>query len=297
MSTNDEEQQQQQVQPVSEDEESLTPEEQLNQEEFNPNPINEVPAYAFKSGDEFYNDKALPAIKYIHHSIKSRLGDSEHVQFIILTNTDGSFEKWKAEWANNPNLIGKIFREIKDKSELADPVPIQDTTKAPDNYIDVAEIFTAEANDYYTDPDTQVQHFAESIFKYDNDNYWLSKAEGLKQLKIIFNKVETITNLIIDWYKGTETVYEYKIIYNTTERDSNGKPIYDYLRDSETHEPLSLRNDQQSEIQVIQLGELLTNEIVLEFSSPTGGINYLYPVKNKVSLDTIKSFLQLSSDT
>jgi hypothetical protein len=255
------------------------------------NPIIEDSPILLTSMDEFENERSSLLIKYFHSVIKEQLKDPNK-QFILLVNSDISFKKYRSVWTNNPQQIDKLFVELTEKEDQKNPVL---TPEQRNDIPKLVPIYTAEASDYYTDPETGTQYFPESIFNYDNNNYWKSVAEGKKELKIMFSKQERIKYMVIDFLESAKTEYEFEIGYNSGQKGNDGKAIYNFIRDPQDNDKrLSVKTELKDELQFIEFGSpILTTELVLNFTGKEAGVNYLFLIENDLSKEAIKSFLEL----
>lgn len=259
------------------------------------NPIIENDPVMLKSNDEFLNERTERLIKFFHAEIKEQLKDPSK-QFILLVNSDISYKKYRSVWSNNSDQKDKLFAELTEKEDQQNPVITPEEQK---DIPKLVPIYTAESNDYYTDPETGLQHFPESIFNYDNNNYWLSKIEDNKELKIIFDKGERIKYIVIDFLDAVNQKYSFEIGFNTTEKDNNGKPIYQYIADTQDPQKrLIINAEQKDELQFIEFDNpLFTTELILNFVSETAGVNYLFVIENDLSKEAIKAFLEININT
>lgn len=258
------------------------------------NPIVENNPVALKSIDEFDNERTDRLVKFFHSVLKEQLKDPTK-QFILLTNSDISYKKWRAEWANDPNQIGHLFEELTEKEDQKNPVV------APEELKDVPKlvpIYGATANDYYTDPETSYQHFPERIFDYDNNNSWKSIIAEDKELRIQFNKTERIKYVVIDFLDSLTKQYKFEIGWNSGTRDKQTGNLIDYyIPDANKPENrLVVTSELKDDLQFIEFDNaLVTNELILNFVSSEAGVNYLFPIENDLSKDAIKAFLELKS--
>jgi hypothetical protein len=258
------------------------------------NPIVEDSPILLTSLDEFENERSALLIKYIHSVIKEQLKDPSK-QFILLVNSDISYKKYRSIWTNNPEQLDKLFVELTEKEDQKNPVISPQERKDLPKLI---QIYTAEANDYYTDPETGTQHFPENIFNYDNQNDWKSTIPENKELHIIFSKQERVKYLIVDFLDSKTKQYEFEIGYNTGQRDDRGKQIYNYIRDpQDSDKRLVVKTELQDELQFIEFGNpILTTELVLNFTSNEAGVNYLFLIENDLTKEAIKTFLEIKID-
>lgn len=258
------------------------------------NPIVENDPIILKSIDEFDNERTDRLVKFFHAAIKEQLKDpSKH--FIVLTNSDISYKKWVAIWSNDPNQMDHLFGELTEKEDQKNPVmPPEEMKDVPK----LVPIYSATANDYYTDPETSVQHFAENIFNYDNNNSWKSVIEGDKELRIGFQKSERVKYLVIDFLDSVNTEYSFEIGWNSGQRDKQTGNLIDYfIPDSQDpSKRLVVKSELKDDLQFIEFNQpLVTNEIILNFVSKEAGVNYLFPIENDLSKEAIKAFLEMKS--
>jgi hypothetical protein len=256
------------------------------------NPIVENNPTALKSIDEFENERTDRLVKSFHTTIKEQLKDPNK-QFILLTNSDISFKKWRAVWSNNPNQTDHLFEELTEKEDQKNPVlPPEELKDVPK----LVPIYSASANDYYTDPENSRQYFAENIFSYDNNSAWKSILEGDKTLKIQFNKTERIKYIVIDFLDSKDKQYQFQIGWNSGTRDKQTGSFIDYyIPDSSNPEKrLVITTELKDDLQFIEFSDpLITTELVLNFISPEAGINYLFPIENDLSPEALQTFLQM----
>ena len=254
------------------------------------NPIVEDNPVMLTSIDEFENERSDRLVKWFHSTLKEQLKDPTK-QFIMLSNSDISYKKWVAVWANNPEQVNHLFAELTEKEDQQNPVVppevLQDQPK-------LVPIFAVESNDYYTDPETAVQHFPDNILNYDNNNSWRSIAEGDKTIRIKFNKTERIKYLVIDFLDSATKQYEFNIGWSS--RGANQQLQDYYISDPAIPDQrLSVQTELKDELQFIEFGTpLVTNEVILNFTSPEAGINYLFPIENDLSPEAIKAFLEIN---
>ena len=261
------------------------------------NPIIEHNPILLKSMDEFENERSSLLVKLFHSQIKEQLKDPNK-RFILLVNSDISFNKYRSVWTSDPNQIDKLFVELTEKEDQKDPVITPEEQK---DIPKLVPIYTAEANDYYTDIETGLQYFPENIFNYDNNNCWKSINENIpnKELKIIFNKQERIKYIVVDFLDSAQKQYNFEIGYNTGERSSrDGKFIYNFIKDSQNPDKrLVIKTELKDDLQFIEFDQPINStELILNFTSKEAGVNYLFIIENDLSKEAIKTFLNLKVD-
>jgi hypothetical protein len=258
------------------------------------NPIVENDPVVLKSIDEFDNERTDRLVKFFHANLKPELKDPNK-HFIVLTNSDISYKKWRAIWSNDPNQLDHLFAELTEKEDQKNPVlPPEELKDVPK----LIPIFSASANDYYTDPETSRQYFPDNIFNYDNNNYWKSIIEEDKELRIQFQKTERVKYLVIDFLDSTTKQYEFEIGWNSGVRDKKTGNLIDYyIPDSKTgNGRLKVTSELKDELQFIEFSTpLVTNELILNFTSKEAGVNFLFPIENDLSKEAIKAFLEMNS--
>ncbi len=258
------------------------------------NPIVEDSPVILTSIDEFDNERTDRLIKFFHTAIKEQLKDPSK-QFILLSNSDISYKKWVAVWSNNPNQKDHLFAELTEKEDQKNPVlPPEELKDIPK----LVPIFSASANDYYTNPENSIQYFAENIFNYDNNNAWKSVIEGNKELRIQFNKSERVKYLVIDFLDSREKQYEFEIGWNSGTRDPQTGNLIDYYIQDPNNPTgrLVVKSELRDDLQFIEFDQpLITNEVILNFISPEAGVNYLFPIENDLSKEAIQAFLEIKS--
>jgi hypothetical protein len=258
------------------------------------NPIVEDSPILLKSMDEFESERTALLVKDFHAKIKEQLKDPSK-QFILLVNSDISYNKYRSIWTNNPQQLDKLFVELTEREDLKNPITPEQQKDVPK----LVPIYTAEANDYYTDLETGTQYFPDSVFNYDTSKYWKSIIEENKELKIIFQKQERVKYVVIDFLDSINKQYEFEIGYNTGQKDNNGKKIYSYIRDpNDNDKRLLVKTELKNELQFIEFHTaILTTELVFNFTSKEAGINFLFIIENDVSKETIEAFLEIKIDS
>lgn len=258
------------------------------------NPIVENDPVILKSIDEFDNERTDRLIKFFHSTIKEQLKDPSK-QFIMLVNSDISYKKWIAVWSNDPNQTDHLFEELTEKEDQKNPVlPKEEMEDIPK----LVPIYSATANDYYTDPETGIQYFPENIFNYDNISSWKSVMDGNKTLRIQFNKSERIKYIVIDFVDSATKQYTFEIGWNSGIKDhESGKFIDYYIPDADKPEnKLLITSELKDDLQFIEFDNaLVTSELILNFTSPEAGVNFLFPIENDLSKESIKAFLEMKS--
>ena len=259
------------------------------------NPIVENNPVILKSIDEFDNERTDRLIKFFHSTLKEQLADPSK-RFILLVNSDISYKKWIAKWSNDPNQLDHLFEELTEKEDQKNPVIVPEEQKDVPKLV---PIFSAEANDYYTDPETSIQHFPDNILNYDNNNDWKSIIDGNKTLRIKFNKTERIKYVVIDFLDSLTKQYEFEIGWNSGIKDKQTGNVIDYyISDpSDPEKRLSVKTELKDSLQYFEFNSpLITTELILNFTSPEAGINYLFPIENDLSKESIEAFLQMKVD-
>lgn len=261
------------------------------------NPIVENTPILLKSMDEFENERTNLLVKLFHSQIKEQLKDPNK-QFILLVNSDISYKKYRSVWTSDPNQVDKLFVELTEKEDQKNPVITPEEQK---DIPKLVPIYTVESNDYYTDTETGLQYFPENIFNYDNNNCWKSINKDIpnKELKIIFNKQERIKYIVIDFLDSGIKQYDFEIGYNTGERSSKtGEFTYNFIRDfQDSNKRLVVKTELKDELQFIEFDQPIhSTELILNFTSPEAGVNYLYIIENDLSKESIKTFLNLKVD-
>src|SRR6187551_2376084 len=226
------------------------------------NPIVENNPVMLTSIDEFENERTERLIKFFHSTLKEQLKDPNK-HFILLVNSDISYKKWIAKWSNDPNQVDHLFAELTEKEDQKDPIaPPEELKEVPK----IIPIFIVESNDYYTDPETSIQHFPDNILNYDNNNSWKSTIEGDKTLRIKFNKTEHVKYVVIDFLESLTKQYTFEIGWSSGQRDKNTGAVFDYYISDPTNpeKRLSITTTLKDDLQYFEFGvPLVTTELIL----------------------------------
>lgn len=250
--------------------------------DFNPKPpLTDV--ILLGSADEFHNDKSSYLIKLFHSSIKQYLLNPEK-QFILLTNDDINMTKFTSIWSNDSNKENQKFMMVGTKDIL-----VKDTDMPK-----IIQPIDASATGYTTDPSTQIQHFPTNILKFNNVAMWKCDTsfeelpDKKRTLSVIFNGMVKIKYLGINFVDPEKIKQKFDILFKTDQRTELGEDVY-YLAATD------FENMEFDGIQLITFDDqIVTSEIVLDFKSDIGAINYVVAIENVMREEAMSMFLHVN---
>lgn len=236
-----------------------------------------------ETADEFHNDKSSYLIKMFHNAIKQHLLDPEK-QFILLTNDDINMTKFTSIWSNDPNKESQKFMMVGAKDVL-----VKDTDMPV-----IIQPIDAAATGYTTDNNTNIQHFPTNILKFNNNDYWKNDIkfdmlpDKKRTLSIIFNGMVKVKYLGINFVEPERIKQKFDILFKTDQRTELGEDVY-YLAATD------FENMEFDGIQLITFDDqIVTKEIILDFKSDIGAINYVVAIENVMKEEAMSMFLHVN---
>lgn len=258
---------------------------EVKEDEGTVNDFNKQPPYSdvalLGTADEFHNDKSSYLIKMFHANIKPYLMNPEK-QFILLTNDDINMTKFTSIWSNDPKKENLQFMVV----------GVNDMVVRDQDMPKIVQPIDAKSTDYDTDKDTGIQHFPTNVLKFNNNDFWRSSTELGPQekrvLSILFNGIVKVKYLGINFVDPEKINQKFDIVFKTDQRTELGEDVY-YLAATD------FENLEYDGLQLVTFDDtIVTSEIVLDFKSDVGAINYVVAIENVMKAEAMAMFLHIN---